>query len=219
MAGSSKPNINGLKKEASYKVLNGNSNGQQINQCGLFNENTPNEWNTKNVFYWYSSSDYLEIEINNDCNIYRSGTYSWATYTGELSILKFKNGEYIDITEFIEQKISPITNEEWEKTIFNLKKGRYKFVLKDTKYRIDSEWYIENIHNFKYLIKQNNEYYSLESSLCKLGQPQNNEELEQWYKEHGIDDLDILCTDENLVKSIKKEIGSKFQVTKWEENK
>ncbi|MCD3194845.1 hypothetical protein G8S49_05840 [Clostridium botulinum C] len=48
-----------------------------------------------------------------------------------------------------------------------------------------------------YLIKQNNKYYSLKSLVYELGQPKTNQELEKWYKENGIDDLNALIEKKN----------------------
>ncbi|EDS77149.1 conserved hypothetical protein [Clostridium botulinum C str. Eklund] len=119
--------------------------------------------------------------------------------------------------------------------------------------------------NSKYLIRQNNKYYSLKSSSHELGQPKDNIELEKWYKENGVDDLNILIEQQNsklinfkldknalyktitpidfneitdkieyinednkkeikynteqyqLLDLVKKGIGGKFQIGKWEE--
>lgn len=118
---------------------------------------------------------------------------------------------------------------------------------------------------YKYLIRQNNKYYSLKSSPYELGQPKDNIELEKWYKENGADDLNTLIEQQNsklinlkldknelyktitpidfneitdkieyinednkkeikynteeyqLLDLVKKNIGNKFQIVKWEE--
>ncbi|AEB77319.1 hypothetical protein [Clostridium botulinum] len=117
----------------------------------------------------------------------------------------------------------------------------------------------------KYLIKQNNNYYSLKSSFYELGQPKDNNEKEAFYKENGIYNLNTLVEKKNsksvnlkldknniyktvttidfneitdkieyidednkkeikyntekyqLLDLVKKKIGSKFQIGKWEE--
>lgn len=147
MAGNCRPMVVGLREEATYTVLSMSSSqgtGGTVENCGLFNGTNPNEWNTSNIFYWYNTTDFLEIEINEDCNIWRSGTKSWATSNGKLNIFLYNDttSSYDDITSTVEQTTTAIGNDSWEKTIVGLKKGRYKFTISSAS-RIDSEWYIE----------------------------------------------------------------------------
>lgn len=149
MAGKCKPSIAGLGREASYTVLSMSSSqgsGGTIDNCGLFNGTNPNEWNTANVFYWGEVANFLEIEIKQDCNIWRCGTSSWANSNGKLNIFLYNDttSSYDNITNTVEQTTKNIDNNNWEKTIIGLKKGRYKFTI-SSGLRLDSEWYIENI--------------------------------------------------------------------------
>lgn len=144
-AGTAKPS--GVQKEASYEVLGVNGHqhsGNSINDCGLFDGTQVNEWNTSNVMYWSDYSTYVELNINEPCNIWRSGTTTWSRYYKPLKILKWDGTNYNDITSTINQSLSPITETSWEKTISNLPAGRYKFAYKEN-YRLDSEWYIESV--------------------------------------------------------------------------
>ncbi|RUT52793.1 concanavalin A-like lectin/glucanases superfamily protein [Clostridium botulinum] len=50
--------------------------------------------------------------------------------------------------------------------------------------------------NNKYLIQQNNDYYSTKSNFLNLGQPIDNIQLENWYNKYGADDVNIIT--ENL---------------------
>lgn len=148
MAGSCKPSVAGLGREASYTVLDLSSSqgsGGTVESCGLFNGTNPDEWNTENVFYWYDSTNYLEIEIEQNCNIWRCGTYNWATSNGTLNVFLYNESTktYDDITSIVTQTTTTITNSSWEKTFTGLKKGRYKFTTGNG-LRLDSEWFIEN---------------------------------------------------------------------------
>lgn len=192
MAGICRPNIKNLGKEAKYRVLYSHSNGETTNKCGLFDGSNPNEWNTDNVFYWYNDLDLLEIEILDKCNIWRSGTESWVSYKNPLKILKFENNKYIDITSKIEQVTSEIDNHSWEKTISNLDKGRYKFIY-DKGLRIDSEWYLEKVKESRYLLKQDNQYYSIKSEFYDK-EKRTYLPCERDFDKNGIDDLHQLTT-------------------------
>lgn len=161
MAGIAKPNNNML--EASYVVNSfySTNNGSSDNgdSCGLFDGVVVDEWSTNNVFYFRGSDNYVDITINNDCNIYRCGTASWSEgYQNKLKIEKYENEEWIDITGSITQNERAITLFEWDKWITNLQKGRYKF---SNAYgvRLDSEWFIEK--ESKCVIKQNGKLYSI----------------------------------------------------------
>ncbi|MCD3216952.1 hypothetical protein G8S55_06755 [Clostridium botulinum C] len=56
---------------------------------------------------------------------------------------------------------------------------------------------MEKLKFCSYLLKQNNQYYSVKSSFYKLGEPENNQELEKWYKKHGISNLNELIKKKN----------------------
>lgn len=165
MAGIAKPNNN--MTEARYVVNSfvSSANGSSANgdTCGLFDGTMVNEWNTTHVFYFTSSSHYIDITIYDNCNMYRCGTSSYTNdYEHKLKIEKYANEEWIDITDEITQNEKPISHLEWDKWISNFPKGRYKFSYLNG-YRLDSEWFIEKIPNC--ILKQDNKYYSfLESN-------------------------------------------------------
>ena len=52
---------------------------------------------------------------------------------------------------------------------------------------------------YKYLIKQSSQYYTLQENgnIQLLGIPIDNTELEQWFNDYGIDDINQLCTKYN----------------------
>lgn len=145
-AGNAKPE--GVGREVEYEVLDvkgSNQSGGTPEKCGLFDGIQVDEWSTPPVMYWYDSNYYLEINIKEDCNIWRSGTSGWRNHNGSLNILKWDGSKYNNITSTIKQTLNEITHEQWEKTISNLPAGRYRFEY-GTGYRIDSEWYLEAVN-------------------------------------------------------------------------
>ncbi|EPY2304972.1 hypothetical protein ACXATD_000596 [Clostridium sporogenes] len=204
MAGIAKPNIEKLGKEAKYKVISikaSSGSGGTLEKCGLFDGITSNAWNTPEVFYWNEDYDYhLEIDILSDnINIWRSGTANFSSYCNPLIIYKWDENDYVDVSNLYKQTTSAIKNGEWEKTIYDLPKGRYKFT-NNKKLRLDSEWYIEEIKNNKYLLKQNNNYYSINNNYIDLGKINNSEDLNTIIDEHGHNDLSIITKELNTKK-------------------
>lgn len=164
MAGALKPNVEGLREEANYKVLSlfgSQGSGGTVDNCGLFNGVCPNEWNTPNVFYWQVAGHYIEIEIESDCNIWRSGTTGWSNAISPLTIFKYDVGisNYVDISSSVIQTLSAITENQWEKTITGLPAGRYKFTGGNG-VRLDCEWYIEKSIP-PILLQVENDFYSI----------------------------------------------------------
>ncbi|MBV4450623.1 hypothetical protein KM792_13305 [Clostridium tyrobutyricum] len=73
---------------------------------------------------------------------------------------------------------------------------------------------IEEVNNNKYLIKQDNKYYSIkDNTLTELGIPIDDVQKEQWFNDYGIDDLKeaLLTYDENGEKLIDS-LDDKFEV-------
>lgn len=145
-AGNAKPE--GVGREVEYEILDvkgDQGSGGTEKNCGLFDGTQVDQWNTSKVMYWCGTVNYLEINIKEDCNIWRSGTSGWSNHNGSLNILKWDGSKYNDITSTIKQTLNEVTHEQWEKTISNLPAGRYKFEY-GTGYRIDSEWYLEAVN-------------------------------------------------------------------------
>lgn len=166
MAGTSKPSENLI--EASYKFIDGK--GSQGSQpTGLFDGTTVNQWNTNKVMYWYLGSDFVELELYQKSNIWRSGTASWSTSSSHLIIKKYNEttSSYENVTDKYPQTTSFITNTQWEKTISNLPSGRYRFEYGGL--RIDSEWFIENIEKSKSLIFHDGEYKKFHKNKITTG--------------------------------------------------
>lgn len=143
-ANNAKPNVKDIGEEVNATILNGKLSAGTV-PTGLLDGITANEWNTSRVAYWYTDSEYIEIQIDKDCNIWRTGTSGWAGYTQKLTIMKaMPNGEFENVTDSYSQTVTAIDNDNWEKTISNLPKGTYRFYGPKSPGRIDSEWYLES---------------------------------------------------------------------------
>lgn len=156
MAGSIRPNQ--YMSEANYNFIGGlGSQGSQAK--GLFNGSAVNEWNTANVMYWAGGNEYVEFEVFNNFHIWRAGTTGWNNLCNSLKIKKYNSQTlvYEDVTINYPQKLTAITEKQWEKTISNLPKGKYR-VEYGTGGRIDSEWFLENAEVNKTLILHEDEY-------------------------------------------------------------
>ena len=167
MAGLEKPSSDLI--EASYKLIGGLGN-QSSSPSGLFNGQRSNNWDTSDVMYWFNSSHYVEVELYEKCNLWRSGTTGWKSYTAKFKILKFNDSTniYEDVTSNFVQNASPITENEWEKNIEGLEKGRYRF--SHTSPRLDSEWFFERIPRKRLVIKNptTNQNYSISDKTLIL---------------------------------------------------
>lgn len=168
MSGLSKPNIPNLGEEASFTLIGGlGSSGTQ--PSGLFNGVSVNEWNTINVMYWNALTNYVEIDIYDDVNIWRAGTTDWANSKSPLNIKRYNQQSltYDDVTALYPQTLTAVVENQWEKTIQKLPKGRYRF--ESTGLRIDSEWYLENVSPLsKTLILHDGEYKRWNNSVGSL---------------------------------------------------
>ncbi|MCB2300409.1 hypothetical protein [Clostridium tagluense] len=194
MAGISKPI--GVKKEALYTVLGGKANKgmwNAITNNGLFNGESSNDWLPPNAYEWYNADDYIEIQINSNFRIWRSGTTSWKATNGKLITKKWNGTSYIDISSSQPTPTQIIEN-QWELTTTSLPSGKYKF-MKGEKGRLDSEWYIERFNEAKFFLKQNNNFYTIKSDQYKDNQfqplpitiPEKTD-----YETYGFDDLNLL---------------------------
>ncbi|MFC0905915.1 hypothetical protein ACFHWD_14660 [Clostridium sp. MT-14] len=90
------------------------------------------------------------------------------------------------------------------------------WILKDGEY---PKLWFEKSPN-KYLIMQNNEYYSLkDNALTELGIPTDNTQKEEWFNDYGVDDLKLalLTPDEGgnkLINSLDNQFEVRMMVPK-----
>ncbi|BAE47808.1 hypothetical protein [Clostridium botulinum] len=122
--------------------------------------------------------------------------------TFDENILKFINGKYHKLKITINKKKYKISLDDYK-----ISEGYFNSFMHSIANNVSIAGsscyvYIKNICIIAssiplYLIKQNNKYYSLKSLVYELGQPKTNQELEKWYKENGIDDLNALIEKKN----------------------
>ena len=180
--------------EANYKVIAFNFPNRPTN-CPLF------DGSYGNLFSWSGKYGYLDIEIYNKCNIWRSGYLSGGAI-GKIQILKFDYNlnQFVNITENIEQNLSITPSKQWELYIENLSAGKYKFSINNTN-RADSEWFLETT-GFN-LIKKDDDYYNINDSNYDINKQnyvpivQNTTDKKDMYL-NNIVDLSNLYMDKNI---------------------
>lgn len=211
MAGSAKPSVVNLGSEVFPTIIA--SNTEWGGAQGLFDGIT--SAGSSSVCYWWKNTESIELLIPNECNIWRCGSsYVGTQYCNPLTILKYNGSTYDDVTSLYPQTVTFINYTQWEKTINNLKPGQYKFVglPGGNKARADSEWYLEAIN--KFLIKQNDQYYSVkDSKLTLLGIPTDDTQKEEWFNDYGVDDLKeaLLTPNENGNKLVDS-LNNQFEI-------
>ncbi|AUM97508.1 hypothetical protein RSJ11_17190 [Clostridium sporogenes] len=101
---------------------------------------------------------------------------------------------YIDNLVLVDEEVTS-NNLETENANLNLLVGGNYSGNQYFKGELDEiEIYNEVIEftNNKYLIQQNNDYYSTKSNFINLGQPTDNTQLENWYNKYGSEDVNIM---------------------------
>ncbi|QPW61976.1 hypothetical protein [Clostridium botulinum] len=234
MAGKIRPsNVN---NEARYKLIgystyNGNSTSpSNNNEIGLFNEKLDETWNDTGAFYICNTSQYIEIEIYDNCTIWRYPPITYNDYCALFKIEKMENEKWKDITENVTQTCTKHLIENWERTIVDLPKGHYKFsISKDGESRIDTEWYIEKSILKYFFIKKDNKIYSLNKNIYKDNIiPRNIEDLKIVKELKNIEQIRYIFKKEDLNKygtpqvNISEELLRKlqgFEIIEWSDDK
>lgn len=172
-------------------------------------------FNLINSTYWNLSS-YIDLQISKLVNIWVYGGTWPQPMRARLNIQKYNEVSRLydaDITS--EHLIDNGAGGEWHKSIINLSPGKYRFICQIYNgSRTDLEWYLEEVNNNKYLIKQDNMYYSIKDNiLTELGTSTDDTQKEEWFNDYGVDDLKeaLLTPDENGKKMIDS-LGDKFEV-------
>jgi hypothetical protein len=125
-------------------VNNSNNSWDEFTNNGLFNASATNEYTPPYGWYWGSSADYIEIQVDNTFRIWRSGTTTWSDSCAKLTTKQWNGSSYVDITS-TQPNTTPTTNGTWEVFTTVLPAGTYRFENYANTFRIDSEWYIENM--------------------------------------------------------------------------
>lgn len=192
MSGISKPSVVGLKAEVGYTVngvLGNQASGGTIANPALFNGVASNGWDDANVMYWNNTSHYIDITINKNCNIWRSGTDGWKASNAPLKIEQWSGSAWVDVTSTYPQTLTQVTHLQWEKTITKLPQGRYKFSGTGGA-RLDSEWYLEQGVFTGYLLQnETNDLFTVNGGLVNLGTQTPTEAL---YLTNGFSDIALL---------------------------
>lgn len=161
MAGSAKPNIAGLNSEGTYVINSFNTVASTTGASALFDGSVGSAGTLVGQF-WYSSSDYVDITLNQKTTIWgvdnQDGT---AVYNNPLNIKQWNGSQFVQYGT-TNQLISPYTN--WQILASNLPAGRYRFEYLTQK-AIFTEWYLEGIYIDKFLISTENDIFSYKQGV------------------------------------------------------
>lgn len=197
MAGIAKPDVEGLGKEGEIIFLESDYNSSRYDKIETLVDGDINKHTKYGVLLdGRQSARNIIFEIPQKSNIWAYGQYysdSAGSTPKPINIYKKNdNGEF----ELIQGKIPTKVN-EWYLFIPNLDKGIYKAeYIAD--YVMFTEWYIEDLQPYKFLIKQNNQYYTIKPEHYQNGQFQpltlegGEQPNENDYENFGFDDLNDL---------------------------
>lgn len=204
MAGNAKPNI--VKAEVTPTVLGGQvGSGSSI--YNLFDGNLNNYCS----FGWFAYY-YIDLLIPHDCNIWRYGNSSTRT----LAILKYNGSSYIDVSARYQQPT--YVSSTWQKIVSKLPAGQYRFLRNIYDTINEYEWYLEEATTPRYLIKQNDKYYSIkDNTLTLLGIPTDDTLKQSWFETYGIENFKgslktALLTPDSSGNKLIDSLDSKFEV-------
>lgn len=192
MAGSATPDISLL--EARYTRIDGKGYNTSQNGAGLVDSIQINDWDDNTVFYWSGTDSFVIFDIDTPMfRIWRSGVSSWS-YNNNLKIEKYENDVWVDYS-FKHLACTDITESQWEVFTEPLSGGRYKFSYLSG-LRIDSEWFIEDYIDYKYLVEDNGIVKSYDDvNKVWLDITTSGLETEEDFNNSGMDNLDAVIAD------------------------
>ena len=133
-------------------------------------------------------------------NIYGDDTNLIASFSRtDLSLTKIQTSQYILYTLEFDNLI---------------KYKKYTLKFDNTAYTYIYEIKMYSRLLSKYLIKQNDRYYSVkDNSLTLLGVPTDDAQKEQWFNDYGVDDLKVaLLTQQSDGSKLIDKLNDKFQI-------
>jgi len=158
MAGIAKPDIEGLGKEGKIAFLESDYDDTRFDNIETLLDGDTNKHTIYGVLLNGGISKNIVFEIPKKSNIWAYGqSYSDSGGSTPESINLYKknnNGEF----ELIQEGI-PTKANEWYLFLSNLDKGVYK-IEHISNYTMFTEWYVENLDLYKFLLKQNNSIYT-----------------------------------------------------------
>ena len=160
MAGKVRPSQCINSEESKYVVIGGICRAGTVTDtwCPIFDGDYSGTWNTSNSFYFNSADAYLEVELKNPTRIWAYGAYSDNEWNGALTIYKKENGSYINVSNKYKQLRVNENPGDWYVLYEEIPVGIYKFT---SLYRIDFEWFFENLFENKLLLKKNDKYMTI----------------------------------------------------------
>ncbi len=137
MAGTAKPSITPLGPEVSC-VINNSSLATGTAEL-LFNQSIGTGSQGGSYCYWTTTSQYIDLTIQEDCNLWAINMYDNTRYGGRLVIYRW-NGTGFILYSWGKPPVAPFSN--WQKFYHGLIAGRYRFYIESDAY-LATEWYLE----------------------------------------------------------------------------
>ncbi|WP_460285722.1 hypothetical protein [Clostridium sporogenes] len=194
------PTVLNHKTEASSRFVNSHT--------ALFDK----DYNTGVLFNAAYGDNEIEFKIDKKCKLYSYGTIfsdAGGNTNQPMEIQKLKDSGVYEIID----STNSTNGHNWVILVEELEPGTYKFKAKYPRYQGYRQWYFESINTNKFLLKQNNQYYTLKSEFYKndtyepIKELQGKESLTQSHFEtYGIDDLNLLTKsiDTQVINGIDK---------------
>lgn len=194
------PTVLNHKTEASSRFVNSHT--------ALFDK----DYNTGVLFNAAYGDNEIEFKIDKKCKLYSYGTIfsdAGGNTNQPMEIQKLKDSGVYEIIG----STNSTNGHNWVILVEELEPGTYKFKAKYPRYQGYRQWYFESINTNKFLLKQNNQYYTLKSEFYKndtyepIKELQGKESLTQSdFETYGIDDLNLLTKsiDTQVINGIDK---------------
>lgn len=194
------PTVLNHKTEASSRFVNSHT--------ALFDK----DYNTGVLFNAAYGDNEIEFKIDKKCKLYSYGTIfsdAGGNTNQPMEIQKLKDSGVYEIIG----STNSTNGHNWVILVEELEPGTYKFKAKYPRYQGYTQWYFESINTNKFLLKQNNQYYTLKSEFYKNSNYEPIRELEEKeiltetdFETYGIDDLNLLTEtiDNEVINGIDK---------------
>ena len=164
MAGQARPSQCIKSVESKYVVIGGKCHAGMVTDswCPMFDGDYSGTWNSSNSFYFINNNNkdgYLEVELKDQTRIWAYGGYgTYNDWNGTLTIYKKENDSYINVSDKYKQLRVNENPGDWYVLYEELPAGIYRFT---SSYRVDFEWFFENLCSSKLLLKKNDKYMTI----------------------------------------------------------
>ncbi|WP_282806501.1 discoidin domain-containing protein [Clostridium tetani] len=211
MAGNTKPPIYNLGKEGKVVFIEYDSSSGRDHIDTLL-DGRLDKHGSYGVLLSSYGARHIIFSLEQDSNLWCYGQYyrdSGGSTSQPVTIYKEVNGEWK-----VFKNEAKTENDKWYMLCGEMSKGKYK-IETTGRYTMFTEWYTENLERYKFLVKQNNKYYSINPEYYKDEQyqslslkseeyPNNND-----FNKYGFNNLNELLKEykKSNIKSSGSDLG------------